>query len=65
MRNSIIKRRIELGLTQAKVAEKLGLQVPNYCNFEKGLRNFSLQKWRELQIALNIPDSDMWGIVNE
>lgn len=65
MRNTIIALRTKKGLTQTAISELIGVCQPNYCNFEKGTKNFDFAKWKKIQNVLEIPDSEMWGIINE
>ena len=57
--------RLQHGLTQEQMAQKVGLTRANYSMIECGARHGSFEFWKRLQDAFNISDSDMWGLMNE
>lgn len=54
--------RVKHHLTQAQMAQKIGITRCNYAAIEKGTRNGRDFFWTSLQKAFNIPDADMWEL---
>ncbi len=54
LKNKIRNRRLELKLTQAKLAEKAGLTPAAISQFESGLRKPSFDALHKLAIALEV-----------
>lgn len=52
-------RRLELRLTQADVAERLGIQPPSYNAIEAGKRTPTLDTVDAVAAALDIPAEDL------
>lgn len=52
--------RAEQGLTQAKMAKRIGVSRSIYSEIETGKRNCSVEFLAKLQKAFNIPDVDIW-----
>lgn len=52
--------RAQHGLTQQKMAEKIGVSRSIYSEVEKGTRNCSVEFLAKLQRAFRIPDADIW-----
>ena len=57
--------RIGLQLTQQEVANKLHITAVSYAAIENGKRDGNFQFWANLQKALNISDSDMYGLMKK
>lgn len=55
--------RIKHHLTQAQMAEKIGHSRPAYTAIETGKRDGRAYFWNELQRAFNIPDDEMWELM--
>ena len=56
------KMRIEMGVTQADVAEAIGVGIATYSVIESGKRMGSLETWIKLQKYFKIKDEDMWAL---
>ena len=54
--------RVKHGLSQQKMAAKIGVSRSIYSEVEKGTRNCSPAFLEKLQSAFNIPDADMWAL---
>lgn len=54
--------RIQHGLTQQKMADKIGYSRSVYGEVEKGTRDCSFAFLKKLQAAFSIPDEDMWNL---
>lgn len=52
-------------LNQIEMAAKIGVSRMTYANIENGTRYGSSEFWEKFQRAFNIPDSEMWGFVND
>ena len=57
--------RIEHGLKQSEMAERLGLSRIAYGCIERGERDTFSKTWEKLQDIFNIPDAEMWGIIKK
>lgn len=57
--------RIARDLKQHEIAEKIGVPRETYVCIENGTRNGKREFWDKFQRAFNIPDSEMWGFVND
>ena len=63
MRNKeLIKKRIEMGVTQADVAGAIGVSVATYSLLESGVRRGSLKTWLKLKDYFKIKEEDMWRL---
>ncbi|MBC2600989.1 helix-turn-helix domain-containing protein [Puniceicoccus vermicola] len=62
LRKRIIARRKAAGLTQAEVAERLGLKLARYGHYERGLRRVPLTLLPDLAQALECEEGDLLGI---
>ncbi|MEP7134475.1 MAG: helix-turn-helix transcriptional regulator [Chloroflexota bacterium] len=56
----IKKRRIELGFSQEKLAEKAGVHRTYLADVERGERNLSLENIHKIISALNLSPSDFY-----
>ena len=52
-------RRLELGLTQADVADRLGIAQPSYAAIESGRRNPGLDVVERVALALDCDSADL------
>lgn len=62
MRTALKQFRVGKHLTQAEMAEKIGVSVRTYGYIENGKRGGNQKFWRNLKFAFNVPDSDMWQL---
>ena len=62
IRTELKKLRVGEHLTQAEMAEKIGVSVRTYGYIENGKRGGSQEFWRNLQSVFNVPDGDMWQL---
>ena len=62
MRTELKILRIKHRLTQAELAEKLGVSYATYNLIEQGKRKGSTEFWAKLQQAFNITDAEMWQL---
>lgn len=60
MRENLRLFREGIGFTQEQMASKLGYARGYYCAVEQGVKNGSINFWRDLQIKFQIKDNDMW-----
>lgn len=54
--------RVKHGLSQAQMAEKIGVARSVYAQAESGKRGCSASFLTKLQKAFNVPDADMWEL---
>lgn len=59
-RHNLYLFRCDKKLTQAEIAEMLGVSRATYSFIEKGVRSGSSEFWNKFQQVFNIPDEDMW-----
>ena len=52
-------------LNQIEMAAKIGVSRMTYANIENGTRYGSSEFWEKFQRAFGIPDSEMWGYIND
>lgn len=57
----ILKRRFQLGLSQADVAEKLGLSFQQVQKYEKGANRIAQGRLQQFAEVLNVPISYFYG----
>lgn len=62
MRTDLKVLRIKHHLTQAQLAEKLGVSYATYNLIEQGKRKGSVEFWRKIQNTFNLADADMWQL---
>lgn len=65
MREQMRKRRKELGLTQAQVAEAVGMKRPHYTRIELGTSNPSLKVGLEIKKVLQTADDSIFDNEDE
>lgn len=63
MRTELKVLRVKNHLTQAEMAEKIGVTRVNYSAIEQGRNNGSLDFWDKLQAAFSIPDAEMYNLI--
>ena len=61
-RHNLYMLRCDKRLTQAEIADKLGVSRQVYANIEKGRNAGSTEFWSNLQKVFNIPDADMYPL---
>lgn len=59
-RHNLYLFRCDKRLTQAEMAEKIGVSRITYANVEKGKRDGTIEFWNKFQKAFDVPDTDMW-----
>ena len=59
MRENLIRARKKSKLTQAEVAENIGILVTSYQNIEYGLRTGSIKTWDKLEDLLGVPQRQL------
>ena len=59
MRENLIRARKKKKLTQAEVAENIGILVTSYQNIEYGLRTGSIKTWDKLEDLLGVPQRQL------
>lgn len=57
--------RLERELSQQEMADKLGMNRSNYAMIERGQRQGRGEMWNKLQSVFNIPDEDMWKLMQK
>jgi len=62
MRTELKILRIKHRLTQAELAEKVGVSYATYNLIEQGKRKGSTEFWAKLQQIFNITDAEMWQL---
>lgn len=65
MRENLKRLRKSLDLTQKEMANLMECSRTFYGAIEKGNRNCSQTKWDNLQIALKIPDEEMYLLIKK
>lgn len=65
MRLRLKTKRIAMGLTSAEASEAVGTVKQYWSLLETGRQRGTIKLWRRIQDLLNIPDEEMWGIINE
>lgn len=51
------------GLSQDEMSKKIGCTRSRYTGIETGRRDGSPEFWRAMQAAFDIPDAEMWGLM--
>lgn len=65
MRTQLKMLRIQNGLNQKELAEKLNIAHSNYSLIETGKHDGSIKFWTNVQNTLQVPSDKMWDIINE
>ena len=63
MRKGLYMFRHSLKLSQQAMADKIGVNRETYASIERGARNGSMTFWRKLQLAFNISDEAIGGLM--
>lgn len=58
-RNRLLNARKNLGLTQAQVADRLGITQPTYAGIEKGKHSASLTTVQRIADVLGVPTDEL------
>ena len=59
------KARIRTGLTQAQMAEKIGVAAPTYSLYETGKREPDIDKIKKIASVLGVTGNELLGIDDE
>ena len=62
-RHNLYVFRCDKRLTQAEMAELLGISRITYANIERGKRSGDHAVWRTLQEVFNVPDAEMYSLM--
>lgn len=65
MRTKLKLLRVENNLTQNEMAKKTGVSIATYNKIENGTRNGSMEFWKNVQIAFNLTDAEVWNILQD
>lgn len=57
--------RVRYSLTQAEMAEKLGMSRQAYAKIENGLTLGNISFWLKVQYIFNITSEEMWSLIND
>ena len=57
--------RLEKGLTQKQLAKAVGLTETALCNYEKGIREPSLNVLKQLCLALDVSSDYLLGLTDD
>ena len=57
--------RLEKELSQQEMADMLGLNRSTYAMVERGQRRGSDEMWATLKNTFNVPDADMWKLMQK
>lgn len=57
--------RVEHGLNQFEMADKLHCSRATYAGVEAGTRGGGFWFWQSLQTVFNIPDEKMWALTKD
>lgn len=65
MRTKLIQYRENKGLSKRQCALLIGTNAQNYAYIENNKRIGSIDMWKKIQEALDIPSADMWTVIAE
>lgn len=65
MRTNLKVLRVRNKYTQAKMAAEIGFGSQIYAAVENGTRRGSEEFWQCVQTRFNVPDSEMWGLMQD
>lgn len=65
MRTKLIQYRENKGLPKRQCAILVGTNPQNYAYIENNKRIGSIEMWKKIQEALDIPSADMWTVISE
>lgn len=57
--------RVRYSLTQAEMAEKLGMSRQAYAKIENGHADGNISFWIKVQYAFDITSEEMWSLIND
>lgn len=57
--------RVRYSLTQAEMAQKLGMSRQAYAKIENGLASGTISFWIKVQYSFNITSEEMWSLIND
>ena len=57
--------RIKHKMTQADVAEKIGICLSAYNKIENGKRVGTLETWKKIQKLFDLGDEEMWSLMKD
>lgn len=64
MRLDLKVKRISKNLTQEQMASLINLSTSSYSFLEQGRSDGTYKVWCKIQQTLNIPDEEMWKVIN-
>ena len=56
----LVERRKSKGLSQSEIAERMGMDVSNYCRRENGQMKIPLREWEKLAVILDVSVEDIY-----
>ena len=65
MRTNLRVRRRQRHVRTKDMAERLGVTPAAYTHWENGLREPSIAMWKKIQGILEVPDEEMWSLMQE
>lgn len=65
MRRNLKIFRIKERLSQAEISERIGCSRATYAAIESGSRCGRMRFWHDLQSAFDLPDSEMWELMDD
>ena len=65
MRTTLKVLRTKRGWTQREVAEKIGINTPNYNHIETGKSFGKPSTWEKIKALYNLKDKDIYSIQHE
>ncbi len=57
--------RIKAKMTQADVAEEIGISLSAYNSIENGKRIGTLETWKKIQKLFDLGDDEMWSLMKD
>lgn len=63
MRNGLYMFRCSKRLSRSQMAEKIGCHRETYSAIERGDRDGRMKFWNALQVAFDIPDTEIGGLM--
>lgn len=61
---ALITLRLKRGLTKKELSKRTGLSIPTISDMENGTRLGTVESWKAIKEALDIPSEDMWDLIN-
>lgn len=65
MRTRLKIKRVAAGLTSYEASEAIGVAKQYWSLVETGKQRGTIKLWRRIQDLLDIPDEEMWSVINE